>query len=121
MLQLTPPMRVLFAVEPIDGRKGIDSLAALCRQKLGTEGTLSGCVFIFRTGTSPAASPSCRPMIAPRSCAGCATPRAWKVPRRMTSADATRAGGRSRECTVRSPLRLLRIVLLDIEQFGLLN
>lgn len=48
MLQLTPQMRVLVAVEPIDGRKGIDSLAALCRQKLGAD-PFSGCVFIFRT------------------------------------------------------------------------
>ncbi len=48
MLQFTPQMRVLVAVEPIDGRKGIDSLAALCRQKLGAD-PFSGCVFIFRT------------------------------------------------------------------------
>ena len=29
MLQLTPQMKILVAVEPIDGRKGIDSLAQL--------------------------------------------------------------------------------------------
>lgn len=46
MLQITPQMRVLVAVDPIDGRKGIDSLAALCRQKL-SEDPFSGCVFVF--------------------------------------------------------------------------
>lgn len=48
MLQITPQMRVLVAVEPIDGRKGIDSLAQLCRQKLAAD-PFSGCVFVFRT------------------------------------------------------------------------
>lgn len=48
MLQITPQMRVLVAIEPIDGRKGIDSLAELCRQKL-SEDPFSGCLFLFRT------------------------------------------------------------------------
>jgi len=48
MLQLTPQMKVLVAVEPIDGRKGIDSLAQLCRERL-SEDPFSGAVFIFRT------------------------------------------------------------------------
>jgi transposase len=48
MLQITPQMRVLVAVEPIDGRKGIDSLAELCRHKL-SEDPFSGCLFLFRT------------------------------------------------------------------------
>jgi len=48
MIQVTPQMRVLVAVEPVDGRKGIDSLARLCRSKLA-EDPFSGCVFIFRT------------------------------------------------------------------------
>jgi transposase len=48
MLQITPQMRVLVAVEPVDGRKGIDSLARLCREKLA-EDPFSGCIFIFRT------------------------------------------------------------------------
>ena len=47
MLQLTPQMRILVAVEPVDGRKGIDSLLQICRQKLG-EDPFSGCVFVFR-------------------------------------------------------------------------
>ena len=48
MLQITPQMRVLVAVEAIDGRKGIDSLAQLCREKLA-EDPFSGCLFLFRT------------------------------------------------------------------------
>lgn len=47
MLQITPQMRILVAVEPIDGRKGIDSIARLCKEKLA-EDPFSGCVFIFR-------------------------------------------------------------------------
>jgi transposase len=48
MLQITPQMRILVAVEPVDGRKGIDSLAQLCRERLA-EDPFSGCVFVFRT------------------------------------------------------------------------
>ena len=48
MLQITPQMRILVAVEPIDGRKGIDSLAQVCRQELQDD-PFSGCMFVFRT------------------------------------------------------------------------
>ena len=34
MLQLTPQSRIFLAVQPVDFRKGIDGLAALCRQTL---------------------------------------------------------------------------------------
>jgi len=34
MIQVTPQMRILLAVEPADFRKGIDGLAAVCRQVL---------------------------------------------------------------------------------------
>ncbi len=47
MIQITPQMRVLVAIEPVDGRKGIDSLAQLCQEKL-SEDPFSGCVFVFR-------------------------------------------------------------------------
>lgn len=47
MLQITPQMRILVAVEPVDGRKGIDALAQLCREKLA-EDPFSGCLFLFR-------------------------------------------------------------------------
>lgn len=53
MIQLAPQMRILAAIEPVDGRKGIDSLARLCQEKLQTD-PFSGFVFIFRSrrGTS---------------------------------------------------------------------
>jgi transposase len=47
MIQLTPHMRILVAVEPADFRRGIDGLARLCRQELHSD-PLSGCVFVFR-------------------------------------------------------------------------
>ena len=53
MLQLSPQTRILLATEPVDLRKGIDGLAAVCRRAL-TEQPLSGTVFVFRnrTGTT---------------------------------------------------------------------
>jgi transposase len=48
MLQLTPQMRILVALEAVDGRKGVDGLAQLCREKLASD-PFSGCVFIFRS------------------------------------------------------------------------
>jgi transposase len=48
LIQIAPQFRILVAVEPIDGRKGIDSLAQLCREKLSAD-PFSGCVFIFRS------------------------------------------------------------------------
>jgi len=46
MIQITPHMRILVAVEPVDFRKGIDGLAALCRQALSGD-PLSGTLFVF--------------------------------------------------------------------------
>jgi hypothetical protein len=34
MIQITPHMRILVAIEPIDFRAGIDGLAAACRKRL---------------------------------------------------------------------------------------
>jgi transposase len=48
MLQITPQMRILVAVEAVDFRKGIDSLAQLCRDKLAAD-PFSGYVFVFRS------------------------------------------------------------------------
>ena len=48
MIQIAPQMRILVAVEPVDGRKGIDSLVRLCQDKLAAD-PFSGCVFIFRS------------------------------------------------------------------------
>jgi len=47
MLQLTPQSRIFLALQPVDFRKGIDGLAALCRQTLA-ENPLSGAVYVFR-------------------------------------------------------------------------
>lgn len=46
MIQITPHMRILVAVEPVDFRKGIDGLAALCRQVLASD-PLGGALFVF--------------------------------------------------------------------------
>ena len=43
MIQITAQMRVLVAIEAVDGRKGIDSLARFCQDKLA-EDPFSGCV-----------------------------------------------------------------------------
>ena len=47
MIQITPQMRVLVAIEPVDFRRGIDGLARTCRAELG-EDPFSGAVFVFR-------------------------------------------------------------------------
>ena len=47
MIQITPQMRVLVAVEAADFRCGIDGLARQCRAVLGVE-PFSGTVFVFR-------------------------------------------------------------------------
>jgi transposase len=47
MIQVTPHMRILVAVEPADFRKGIDGLAGLCRQALKSD-PFSGAIFVFR-------------------------------------------------------------------------
>ena len=48
MIQITPQMRVLVAIEPVDFRKGIDGLARLCRDQLKSD-PYSGTVFVFRS------------------------------------------------------------------------
>src|SRR4051794_11645580 len=48
LIQITPQLRILVAIDAIDGRKGIDSLAQLCREKLDAD-PFSGCLFIFRS------------------------------------------------------------------------
>ena len=47
MLQITPQMKILVAVEPADFRRGIDGLARLCQQAL-REDPFAGTVFVFR-------------------------------------------------------------------------
>jgi transposase len=47
MIQVTPQMRVLVAVEPAGCRGGIDGLARQCREVLGSD-PFSGAAFVFR-------------------------------------------------------------------------
>jgi transposase len=47
MIQITPQMRVLAAIEAVDFRRGIDGLARVCREGLGSD-PFSGVVFVFR-------------------------------------------------------------------------
>jgi transposase len=47
MLQITPQMKVLVAIEPADFRSGIDGLAQRCRAHLGAD-PFAGTVFVFR-------------------------------------------------------------------------
>jgi len=47
MLQITPQMKILVAVAPVDFRKGIDGLAAVCKTSLQQD-PFAGTVFVFR-------------------------------------------------------------------------
>ena len=47
MIQITPQMRVVVAVEPADFRKGIDGLARVCKEVLQHD-PFAGWVFVFR-------------------------------------------------------------------------
>jgi transposase len=47
MIQVTPQMRILVAVEPTDFRRGIDGLARVCKDVLQHD-PFSGWVFVFR-------------------------------------------------------------------------
>ena len=53
MIQITPQMRILVAIQPIDFRKGIDGLCRICRTVMELD-PFSGYVFVFRNrrGTS---------------------------------------------------------------------
>ena len=46
MLQITPQHRLLLAVEPVDFRKGICGLKAVCQQRLSCD-PFSGTIFAF--------------------------------------------------------------------------
>ncbi len=53
MIQLTPHMRILLALEAVDFRKGIDGLCRICRDILKSD-PFSGYLFVFlnKRGTS---------------------------------------------------------------------
>jgi transposase len=53
MIQLTPQSRIFVATEPVDFRKGIDGLGAVCRQVLG-DNPLEGAVYVFRNRSGSA-------------------------------------------------------------------
>jgi transposase len=53
MIQITPQMRILVAIEAVDGRRGIDALAQVCREKLNSD-PFSGWLFIFRNRSARA-------------------------------------------------------------------
>jgi hypothetical protein len=46
VIQITPQMRLLLAVEPVDFRKGIDGLVQVCRQRLDAD-PMTGALFVF--------------------------------------------------------------------------
>ena len=46
MIQITPHMKILVAVEPVDFRRGIDGLAAVARQALNSD-PMTGTLFVF--------------------------------------------------------------------------
>jgi len=46
MIQLTSNMRILVATAPVDMRKQIDGLCAICREVFAVD-PLSGVVFVF--------------------------------------------------------------------------
>ncbi|MGH8291597.1 MAG: IS66 family insertion sequence element accessory protein TnpB [Steroidobacteraceae bacterium] len=48
MIQITPQMRVLVAIEAVDGRRGIDGLGQVCRSVL-LANPGDGTMFVFRT------------------------------------------------------------------------
>ena len=53
MMQLTPQMRILVALAPVDFRAGIDGLCRVCRAELVAD-PFSGAVFVFRNRSGTA-------------------------------------------------------------------
>jgi transposase len=47
MIQVTPHMRIVVAVEPVDFRNGIDGLARICKEVLKAD-PFAGWLFLFR-------------------------------------------------------------------------
>ena len=47
MIQITPQMQIFVALEDVDFRKGIDGLAAVCREH-HQQNPFSGTLFLFR-------------------------------------------------------------------------
>ncbi len=47
MIQIIPQLKILLCYEPVDFRKGVDALVALCKHHLA-EDPFSGALFVFR-------------------------------------------------------------------------
>jgi len=53
MIQLTPQSRIFLATQPVDFRKGIDGLCAVCRHAL-RDNPLEGAIYVFRNRAATA-------------------------------------------------------------------
>jgi transposase len=53
VIQITPQMRVLVAIDPVDFRRGIDGLGQACRAVL-LEDPMDGTMFVFRSRAAKA-------------------------------------------------------------------
>ena len=51
LIQVAPQVRILVAVEAVDGRKGIDAIAQLCREKLNAD-PYGAWIFKMKTAAS---------------------------------------------------------------------
>jgi len=58
MIQLPPQLRILVALEPLDFRKGIDTIAAVCRLNFNQD-PFSGTVYLFRNRRATAIKMLC--------------------------------------------------------------
>lgn len=50
MLQISPSTRIFVCIQPVDFRKGIDGLAAVCRNRMNQD-PHQGALFVFRNRT----------------------------------------------------------------------
>ena len=54
MIQITPHMKILLAVDPVDFRKGIDGLSGLCRKILHADPFFPDtCLYLSTAGERP--------------------------------------------------------------------
>ncbi len=77
MLQITPQMKILVAVDAVDFRKGIDGLVQLCKASLHQD-PFVGAVFVFRNRRSTVCfRQACEKMfVGPDAWQGCVAGRA---------------------------------------------
>ncbi len=58
MIQVTPHMRIVVAVEPVDFRNGIDGLVRICKEVLKAD-PFAGWLFVFRSRRGTAVKALC--------------------------------------------------------------